>query len=754
MTVKQSETVTENLFREYYGPTRFIEKSKIPDEYGFKSKNNTEEQGFPDFFLDDSESGLKIIVEAKAIKQSLAEEQVKWYMLHNDIDKNKLKNMIGIAISGQDKIQLKVSYFYFSESNEIESFVVRDKFLTLEVLKTTLETHRIGNVSTDEQLNLFLKQLNEKFHRDNKVRSTDRALFFSGILIGLTDGTFRSTYQNILSPSKIEIARTDVTVLEAHNLNQALVDAIDRQLNAKINNLSKQISWKDQFAFIRNIDFNLDVYKETIKSIEKNVYLPYRQAQKLDILGRAYKIFLSRAGNMENKNIILTPDHIKSLMVKLARLDKNDVVIDSATGSGGFLMDAMETMINLSEDDLEKIENIKEKQLIGFEIDATLFALASSNMFLHGDGRSNLMLRNSLLNRNNSAIVNNNDGILLDYIHSLKPTKAIINPPYENNQSIEFTKQAIDFLEPNGKLIIIMPTPTLRKNSEKTLDLLKEAKLDFVIKMPLNLFSEQKRTVNTSIFGFTKTPHKKDDKVLFMNLEDDGFVSVQHKGKVDVNNTWNDIENNILNVIKELDEVDGFSEKRVIFSGDLINFSGYSVNEKADKLKKVDELFNIELGTLQSTKADNKGEYPFITASSEWKKHSTYNFENEALVYAVAASGSLGKNQYINGKFEASNLTIVLTEKNKELFPINIKFYHWFFEEIRQQIFNDLADGTSKLKISVPDFKEYMIPYFDIEIQNKFVEEHVIKLEEKETEIEELRNNLLSAIKSINLIDD
>ena len=69
-----------------------------------------------------------------------------------------------------------------------------------------------------------------------------------------------------------------------------------------------------------------------------------------------------------------------------------------------------------------------------------------------------------------------------------------------------------------------MPTPTLNKHKKDiTVDILEKAKLDFVIKMPYNLFNEQGRTVNTSIFGFTKTPHKKDDEVLFVNLKEDGL---------------------------------------------------------------------------------------------------------------------------------------------------------------------------------------------------------------------------------------
>ena len=35
---KVSETVTENLFRDFYGANTFIEKSAIPSAYGFTSK--------------------------------------------------------------------------------------------------------------------------------------------------------------------------------------------------------------------------------------------------------------------------------------------------------------------------------------------------------------------------------------------------------------------------------------------------------------------------------------------------------------------------------------------------------------------------------------------------------------------------------------------------------------------------------------------------------------------------------------------
>ena len=36
---KKSETITENIFREYYGSSTFLEKSAIPDELGSVASN-------------------------------------------------------------------------------------------------------------------------------------------------------------------------------------------------------------------------------------------------------------------------------------------------------------------------------------------------------------------------------------------------------------------------------------------------------------------------------------------------------------------------------------------------------------------------------------------------------------------------------------------------------------------------------------------------------------------------------------------
>ncbi len=417
-------------------------------------------------------------------------------------------------------------------------------------------------------------------------------------------------------------------------------------------------------------------------------------------------------------------------MVDLARLNENDIILDTCTGSGGFLMQSMEILLKLAKGNRRKEKEIKEKQLIGFEVDPVLFALACSNMFLHGDGRTNLIYRSSLLDCSKKE-----DLSIFKYIKRKKITKIIINPPYENQSAIKFTEQAINYLEPNGKLIIIMPTPTLRVNQEGlTEQILAQAKLDFVIKMPNNLFSEQKRTVNTSIFGFTKTPHSVQDDVLFYNLEDDGLISIQHKGRIDKNNCWENKKKHILDAIFNSKECEGICEKRKIYKENTLNCAGVRKKKHSNyEMIHISDIFDISKGELAS-EACIEGDYPFITASEDWKTHTDYSHDCEAIIYATKASGSLGRTHYINGKFIASNLCLILKNKNNPKYKIDLHFYNYYFKSIRKQIVNDLADGTSKLTIDEHDFENYYIDYIPYNKQIDFINKKVknfIKLKNK-----------------------
>lgn len=148
-------------------------------------------------------------------------------------------------------------------------------------------------------------------------------------------------------------------------------------------------------------------------------------------------------------------------------------------------------------------------------------------------------------------------------------------------------------------------------------------------------------------------------------------------------------------------------------------------------LKRIDELFHFEKGVLQSSKCV-AGDYNFITASSDWKKHNSYTHDCEALIFAAAASGSLGRTHYVNGKFISSDLCFILTPKDDLNLPIDLKFYHLVFNELKNEIVRNTKAGTSKEAIGLGSFGKFKLPYFSIEkqieIKNHFVKSHEIKV--------------------------
>lgn len=133
-------------------------------------------------------------------------------------------------------------------------------------------------------------------------------------------------------------------------------------------------------------------------------------------------------------------------------------------------------------------------------------------------------------------------------------------------------------------------------------------------------------------------------------------------------------------------------------------------------LKKIKDLFHYEKGSLQSTKA-TPGEYDFITAAADWKTHNEFTHDCEALIFAAAASGSLGRTHYVNGKFISSDLCFIITPKDPDKYPIDMKFYHLLFLAFKDEIVRNTKSGTSKEAIGLRVFGNYELPYFDIDKQ-------------------------------------
>lgn len=122
------------------------------------------------------------------------------------------------------------------------------------------------------------------------------------------------------------------------------------------------------------------------------------------------------SGDGQTLGIVLTPKHITQLFCNLLDVKLDDIVFDSCRDKSGFLIAAMHNMLLKSHNDNIK-KNIKQRRLHGIKLQPYMFTIATTNMILRGDGKSNLV-DEDLLKRDANKL-------------QLKgSTLGMMNPPY------------------------------------------------------------------------------------------------------------------------------------------------------------------------------------------------------------------------------------------------------------------------------------------------------------------------------------
>ena len=276
-----------------------------------------------------------------------------------------------------------------------------------------------------------------------------------------------------------------------------------------------------------------------------------------DTIGQFYVEFLRYANNDKGLGIVLTPPHIAELFGELANINKDSVVFDNCCGTGGLLIAAMSKMIRDSGANQMQQKNIKSQQLCGLEFQSKIYALAVSNMVLHGDGKTNIYRGDCF-----------QDADRVSSNH--KPTIGLLNPPYKNKtatddkEELEFVLNNLDELEPGGVCVAIVPitcaTAPDGAISEWKKTLLSRHTLKAVMSMPIELFHNSKTTVVTCVMVFTAHyPHPRDKKTWFGYWRDDGFVKTKDRGRIDANGTWSEIKKKWVNAYCNLEIIRNMS---------------------------------------------------------------------------------------------------------------------------------------------------------------------------------------------------
>ena len=251
-----------------------------------------------------------------------------------------------------------------------------------------------------------------------------------------------------------------------------------------------------------------------------------------DLQGDLYEYLLSKIATAGTNGQFRTPRHIIKMMVELVKPTPEDIIVDPAAGSAGFLVAAGE-YLRKHRSDLFLVQSLKEHfnnhMFYGFDMDRTMLRIGAMNMMLHGIENPNIEYRDSLSEQNKDQD---------------KYTLVLANPPFKGSLDYDavsndllkvvktkktellFLALFLRILKTGGRCACIVPDGVLFGSSKAHKDIRKEIvenhKLEAIISMPSGVFKPY-AGVSTAIMIFTKTGVGGTDQVWFYDMKADGY---------------------------------------------------------------------------------------------------------------------------------------------------------------------------------------------------------------------------------------
>lgn len=251
-----------------------------------------------------------------------------------------------------------------------------------------------------------------------------------------------------------------------------------------------------------------------------------------DTKGDVYEYLLSKLSTAGTNGQFRTPRHIIRMMVELMKPTPEDIIVDPAAGSAGFLVEAGEYLRN-NRNDLFLTENLKEHfnntMFYGFDMDRTMLRIGAMNLMQHGIENPNISYKDSLSedNEDNSkyTLVLANPPFK-GSIDSERTSKDLLNVTKTKKTELLFLALFLRILRTGGRAASIVPDGVLfgSSNAHKAIrkEIIEKHKLEAVISMPSGVFKPY-AGVSTAIMIFTKTGDGGTDKVWFYDMTADGF---------------------------------------------------------------------------------------------------------------------------------------------------------------------------------------------------------------------------------------
>lgn len=458
-------------------------------------------------------------------------------------------DIIAVGMTGfkddSDNINYNIGVYYVSKSNfgigqKVDdytdlSFLKKENFdnFIKKIKNLQLPQNEIEKLKEqrEREINASLVRLNNDIYQSEKgLSESDRVYLVAAAIIAtlgvpnrvapLEKSELKSSMEKGNRDGDI-ILRKIEAFLDEKNLPEEKKELIVRTLQNTLttDNINKAENGESQL-------------KRVFTKIVDDLGIYYKIGLTTDFTGKLFNEMYSWLGFSQDKlnDVVLTPSYVATLLVKLARVNKDSYVWDFATGSAGLLVAAMNEMLIdakakiKSPDDLAlKSSAIKANQLLGLEILPSVYMLAILNMILMGDGSSNILNKDSLKDFNGTYGYGKTD-------KQFPADAFVLNPPYSaQGNGMIFVEKALSMMNKGYAAIIIQNSAGSGKAIEYNKKILKHSTLLASIKMPVDLFMG-KSSVQTNIYVFrVGEEHHKDDIVKYIDFSNDGYARTNRK---------------------------------------------------------------------------------------------------------------------------------------------------------------------------------------------------------------------------------
>ena len=367
------------------------------------------------------------------------------------------KKIIAIGVSGNEKNHRISPLFIderggYKELDDVETLISFSAENINEYYKREILEVKTNDELKTEELLKVARSLHEDLRNYGNLEDKNKPLIVSGILLALSEIEHKNFDISDLVGDKI---RTD-----GSKIYKAIEDNLRR---ANVSPEVKRDKLLNQFNIIKDNnkinEKNTNLGKTPLRYFTEVLYnniftnIKYSSSTE-DYIGRFYGEFMSYSGgDGQSLGIILTPRHITDLFCELLDIQPTDKVLDPCCGTAGFLIAAMHQMLSKTEDEVEQME-IKKNRLFGIELQDYMFTIATTNMILRGDGKSNL--------ENQDFLAQNPNKIQLKGC-----TVGMMNPPYSQGSKqnpelyeINFVNHLLESLVEGAKVAVIVPQST------------------------------------------------------------------------------------------------------------------------------------------------------------------------------------------------------------------------------------------------------------------------------------------------------